>query len=186
MKLFECMNQKEKYNKINEVNVMKYMMFYSLLIVSLVANTTLAQQSAIVLNNTQILDMPTSSATVVSSVNKDTMVSLLKRKGGWYQIETEALEVGWLRMLKVRFLSEQESNEKSIAKILRETAVMPPASGISTGVRGLSDEALTHEESNTPIKFEQLKNFIPAEESIIKFAEEGKLMTQESVVLPSD
>ena len=87
-------------------------------------------------------------------------------------------------MLKVRFLSEQESNDKSIAKILRETAVMPPASGVSTGVRGVSDEALNTQESQTPLGFDQVNSFVPAEESVIEFAEQGHLKIQESVVLP--
>jgi len=166
---------------------MKYWMTLSLLPL-LFSHAVLAEQSAIVLKDTQILVAPVSSAEILASIPKDTQVTLLKRKGGWYQIETDEYQVGWLRMLKVRFLSEQESNQKSIAKILRETAIMPPASGVSSGVRGMSDDDMNqnNKQSNQPLEFDQLKNFIPAEESVLEFAEQGKLRTQDSVVLPTE
>jgi len=147
-----------------------------------------AEQAAVVLKDTQILDAPVISAQAITSIPKDAQVTLLKRKGGWYKIETEEHEVGWLRMLKVRFISEQESNQKSIAKILRETAIMPPASGVSSGVRGMSSDEMDKniKQDSQPIEFEQLKNFIPAEESVREFAEEGKLRTQDSVILPTE
>jgi len=143
-----------------------------------------ANQDAILLSNTPMLIAPSSKASIVTQLSKDAPVTLLKRKGGWYQIQTEDHQTGWLRMLKVRFLSEQESNDRSIARILRETAVMPPASGVSTGVRGVSDEALNQKMEMSPIGLEQLKHFVPVEEEVDAFAKEGKLKTQENVVLP--
>jgi len=143
-----------------------------------------ANQDAILLSNTPMLVEPSSKSPIVTQLSKDSPVILLKRKGGWYQVQTQDRQTGWLRMLKVRFLSEQESNDRSIAKILRETAIMPPASGVSTGVRGVSDEALNQGKEMSPIGLEQLENFVPVEEEVNEFAQEGKLKTQENVVLP--
>ena len=166
---------------------MKHRMIHSLLLL-LFSHMIWAEQAAVVLKDTPILKAPAASAQTITTIPKDSQVTLLKRKGGWYKIETDEHKIGWLRMLKVRFISEQESNQKSIAKILRETAIMPPASGVSSGVRGMSSEEMDKniKQDIQPIEFEQLKNFIPAEESVREFAEEGKLRTQDSVILPTE
>jgi len=164
---------------------MKYTMILSLFLVFLTFSVW-AGQAAIVLKDTQVMDAPNTSALTIIPISKDTQVTLLKRKGGWYKIETSEQQTGWLRMLNVRFISEQESNQKSIAKILRETAMMPPASGITTGVRGMTDEEMKqNKQPQKTLRLEQLKNFVPTEESVRKFAEEGKLRSQDSVILPT-
>ena len=167
---------------------MKRMIRYFTLLPALFAYSLVswANQGAILLNDSHLMSQPSLSAQAIVTLTKDTHVILLKRKGGWYQVQTEDNQQGWLRMLKVRFLSDKESNDRSIAKILRETAIMPPASGISTGVRGVSDELLTSPEEGPVLEFENLENFVPVEESVKAFADQGSLENQESVVLPAE
>ncbi len=150
----------------------------------LVSSLVWAEQSAILVKEAPLRDVPGIQATALVQLDKDTPITLLKRRGGWYQVETIDHQTGWVRLLEVRYTSESEARESNIAEVLKQTATMPTASGTTTGVRGLTEAESEANGGSPEASLEQVQSYIPTEETLNEFATEGELSTQEAISLP--
>lgn len=148
-----------------------------------VGNQVIAIQKAITTNDTAIYSAPNRSSPPVSKVTKDTALDILKRKGSWYQVQVNDQQTGWLPLLQIRFVSEQEANDQSIAEILRQTAEMPTAAGVISGVRGMRSGAQTLHQGESPANIEIVDQYIPTEDETSDFAEQGELKSQTDLKL---
>ncbi len=145
-----------------------------------------ATQPAIVVRNTPLLSDALQSSASIASIEKDTEVLLLQRKGGWYKIETLDHKVGWLRMLAVRFISTEEANDLPLAALIDAKKAIAPALGIATGVRGATGAELEDSKHDPDQDIVAIKQFVPTAEEVDEFAKQGELVTQDINAEPQD
>ncbi len=96
-----------------------------------------AQQSAQTINKVDLKTSPSIKSKSIKTLKSDTAVSIIKRKGGWYQVETKPKQQGWLKMLWLRY--EVTGTGQSGFSLLTQGST---GVTVATGVRGLSEDEL--------------------------------------------
>jgi len=137
-----------------------------------------AAQAAIVVRDSPLYLDANQRSTQLGELSKDAQVILLLRQGGWYKVESVDKQVGWLRMLSVRFAREAETHSESLAKLLGASNLAAPASGVATGVRGATAQALADDEQDGEAQLQQVDSYVPSVERVSQFAAEGELSSQ--------
>jgi len=137
-----------------------------------------AAQAAIVVRDSPLYLDANHRSTQLGELNKDAQVILLLREGGWYKVESTDKRVGWLRMLSVRFAREAETHSESLAQLLGASNLAAPASGVATGVRGATAQALVDDEQDGEAQLQQVDRYVPSVEGVSQFAAEGELSSQ--------
>jgi len=137
-----------------------------------------AAQAAIVVRDSPLYLDASPRSTQLGKLSKDAEVILLLRQGGWYKVESTDKRVGWLRMLSVRFAREAEAHSESLAKLLGASNLAAPASGVATGVRGATSQALADDEQDGEAQLQQVDRYVPSVERVSQFAVEGELSSQ--------
>lgn len=128
-------------------------------------------QPAITAKETIIWTKPRRSSEQLTTLAQETILEVVKRQGGWYQVQLDNDKTGWVPLLSVRFQPEEPSTEQSISDILRQTAEMPTAAGITSGVRGMTNEDLESKE-NSSQDLDSIDQFIPTNEEMQEFHQE--------------
>jgi glucose-6-phosphate dehydrogenase assembly protein OpcA len=102
-----------------------------------------AEQLATVLQQTELRAEPFDDATSLAAIRAKQQVSVIQRKGGWYQVRN-GRQTGWLRMSHVRFgdgtTTSTQQNGSGLAQSLRFLSTgRSGADGVTvaTGIRGL-------------------------------------------------
>ena len=147
----------------------------------LISSKAKAEQAAITIRDTSLFLEPSSSSEKVTELTKDRELLLLKRKGGWYQVRFSNQTEGWVSMLSVRFISVEEAQKNFISGLIDETAAVATASGAATGIRGATEGKLKKGDYNPKVEMESLKRFVPTDEELQQFAQEGELSGQDLV-----
>lgn len=150
-----------------------------IVLLSLISPCLSAAQAAIIVRESPLYLEANNRSDPLASLAKDAEVVLLMRKGGWYKVESTAKQVGWVRMLSVRFARETETHSQSLAELLGVTSLAAPASGIATGVRGATSGALADDDQDGEAQLNKVDSFVPTAESVSQFADEGELQTQQ-------
>jgi len=149
------------------------------LLIAALPIVTQADQAAITLRDTSLLADATQLSATITQLNKDSQVILLARKGGWYKVKSSDQQVGWLRMLSVRFVTVEEAQKDFLAELVGEAALVAPASGVATGIRGATEEKLAEKDHDPSSDLKKIKHYVPTESELQQFAEEGALTDQE-------
>jgi len=144
----------------------------------LISSPSRAAQAAIVVRDSPLYLDASPQSTQLGELSKDAEVILLLRQGGWYKVEAADNRVGWLRMLSVRFARAQEAQSETLAKLLAVSRLAAPASGVATGVRGATSEALADDERDGEAQLQRVDSFVPSVERVSQFAAEGELSSQ--------
>ncbi len=152
--------------------------FISLLSIGF-CSLTWASQPAVVVREAPLLSDAHQAANAITSIEKDTEVILLQRKGGWYKVETLDQKTGWLRMLSVRFISPEETKSLPLASLIDAKKAIAPALGVATGVRGATDTELEDGDRDSDQDIVAIKQFVPTAEEVDEFAKQGELITQD-------
>lgn len=119
------------------------------------------------------------SSASVGQVGKQTQVQVLQRQGGWYQVETPSAQRGWLPLLSLRFAKDkQASASNDLGSLLKLGSQASPASGVATGIRGISDEELRSGNANTSASVQALDAFAASPSEARSFAQQGGLRSQ--------
>ncbi|WP_394233910.1 SH3 domain-containing protein [Pseudomonas anguilliseptica] len=122
---------------------------------------------------------PSASAASVGQVGKQAQVLVLERQGGWYQVETSNGQRGWLPLLSLRFAKDaQASRSNNLGSLLKLGNQSSPASGVATGIRGISDEELRSGSANTSASVQSLDAFAASPSEARSFAQQGGLRSQ--------
>ena len=122
---------------------------------------------------------PSASAASVGQVGKQTQVLVLERQGGWYQVQTSSGQRGWLPLLSLRFAKDaQASRSNDLGSLLKLGNQASPASGVATGIRGISDEELRSGSANTSASAQSLDAFAANPSEARSFAQQGGLRSQ--------
>lgn len=126
-----------------------------------------------------LLAEPNGSAANLGQVGKHAQVLILQRQGGWYQVETDSGQRGWLPLLSVRFAKDaQASRSNNLGNLLKLGNQASPASGVATGIRGISDEELRSGRANTSASVQSLDAFAASPSEARSFAQQGGLRSQ--------
>ena len=70
-------------------------------ILMLVSLSLAADQYAVTLRDSKLVDKPFRDASAIGSIISDTQIVVLKRKGGWYQVRSDD-QTGWVRLTNLR------------------------------------------------------------------------------------
>lgn len=121
---------------------------------------------------------PSASAASVGQVSKQAQVLVLERQGGWYQVETSSGQRGWLPLLSLRFAKDAQASRSDLGSLLKLGSQSSPASGVATGIRGISDEELRSGSANTSATVQSLDAFAASPSQARSFAQQGGLRSQ--------
>jgi len=139
------------------------------LLLSVISFTLVAAQQAIILKDTSLQSTPEVMAQTVETLAKDSQVTILKRRGAWYQVETDSGSQGWLKMITVRYTT------KSGPKRTRDFLSGITETTTSTGVRGLSDDEEDEVFTETESDAQKLDRNTATKEQAESHAQEGGL-----------
>lgn len=138
-----------------------------------------AEQGAYVLRDTSLLSEPYSGAREITELQSKTVVTILQRRGGWYQARTANRQTGWLRMSTIR-LGEMESGSSGVGETLRLLeSGRSAASGVTvaTGIRGL-DAADVANATPNHLAVKRLDRYQTSAARSRSYATEAKLRSQ--------
>jgi hypothetical protein len=106
----------------------------------LVAAPAMAEQGATVLRDAALRSEPYSDAGIVTTLKAHTTLTILERRGGWYQTRTADRQRGWVRMSAIRLGELKAGGSSGVGATLRLLSTgRSGASGVTvaTGIRGL-------------------------------------------------
>jgi uncharacterized protein YgiM (DUF1202 family) len=159
----------------------------SLLVLAMLLAMPLAAsaETAQVGKNDSLREKPFADAKVVTNLTAGQKVDILKREGAWYQVKA-AGKTGWVRMLSVRRTGQAAAVS---AGSLSQVATGRAGTGkivATTGVRGLSEEALRQAAFSEEAVTAAEKYRVSAGEAD-RFAREGGLSRRQvpKLVVPS-
>ena len=137
-----------------------------------------------VISDTPLYEKPFSDATKTSMLRADSMVHIIKRKGGWYQIENGTQVTGWVRMSTLRFGVKSGGKRAGDISGLKQTIKLfkTGRSGtngvtVATGIRGLDATDLKNSKPNYRA-IKRLSTFMTTEDASRNFASRAKLKSQ--------
>ncbi len=149
----------------------------------LVSCTVQAGENGTTIKSDTLKAAPFSDAKIIATLASGSKVDILKKDGGWYQVNS-AQGGGWMRMLSIR-----RSDAKTAGNQLSGLAGL--ASGRSgtgkivstTGIRGLNEEELK------AAKFDEkevnlAESYLTSRADAQKFAAQAKLNAQQLDYLP--
>src|SRR5690606_15695087 len=113
----------------------------------------------------------------------NTRLNILKRQGGWYQVQTAGGQQGWVGLLAVRFDKAAGARAGNLGALLESSTAVQPASGVATGVRGISDDQVGGGGGSGTFALQQLDRYAVTPGSARAFAEQGGLRSQ-SIAYP--
>lgn len=141
--------------------------------------------SAITVAATELRASASASAASVQALAADTRLRILKRQGGWYQVQTASGQQGWLALLTVRFDKAAGAKGGNIADLLQGSTAVQPASSVATGVRGVTEDQLEAGASAGSAQLQALERYGVTPSRARAFAQSGGLRSQ-TIAYPAD
>jgi uncharacterized protein YgiM (DUF1202 family) len=135
------------------------------------------QRAAQTVQATELRAQPANTANALARLNKQAPVVVLQRQGGWYEVQTSSGQRGWLPLLSLRFDKSAQARGSDLGNLLN-LGQTTPASGVATGVRGISDEELRSAKGNLPDNVETLEGFAASPGQARSFAQQGGLRSK--------
>jgi len=127
-------------------------LLYSVLILVTVSSSLFAAEKAgVISRDAHLYTKPFKDAETVAELTATTAITILNRKGGWYEIKT-ADKQGWVRLTRVRLNRKNSANQESdsgIGELLSSLATGRGKSSqdtTATAIKGLSEEELRNAE----------------------------------------
>lgn len=149
------------------------------LLFALCSTSSLAElRQAHTLQDSALRAEPNTSAASVGQVSKQAQVQVLERQGGWYQVQTASGQRGWVPLLSLRFAKDAQAGRSDLGSLLKIGSQSTPASGVATGIRGISDEELRSGSANTSASVQSLDAFAASPSQARSFAQQGGLRSQ--------
>lgn len=148
------------------------------------AGTALAAESATLLKADDLKAEPFRDAKTVSVLAAGSSVSVLKKDGGWLQVQAGKSK-GWVRMLSVR----QGAAAKSASGASQLAGLASGRAGTgkvvaTTGIRGLNEEELKAAHFDAA-QLQRLETYTATADSAADFAKQGKLKARSVEYLPA-
>ncbi|UUY09852.1 SH3 domain-containing protein [Pseudomonas sp. J452] len=134
-------------------------------------------RSGITVEATALREAAGAAAPVLQQLPAQSRLSILKRQGGWYQVQTSAGQQGWVALLAVRFDKSAAAKGGNIGALLESSTAVAPATGVATGVRGVSDDQLEAGGAGSQ-SLQELDRYAVTPGSARAFAQSGGLRSQ--------
>ena len=145
-----------------------------------------------VIDDSRLYQKPFSDAEVVATLHADGVVAVIKRKGGWYQVESADNVSGWMRMNTLRFGEQKEDKGRGNVRGLRQTLKLfktgrSGTSGVTvaTGIRGLDSADLANSKPDHNA-LKQLSKYRSDRQASEKFAASAHLTSRELAFVQAD
>lgn len=137
-------------------------------------------RSGVTVEATALRESPANDGALLQQLPAQSRLSVLKRQGGWYQVQTGAGQQGWVALLAVRFDKAAGAKGGSIGALLQGSTAVEPASGVATGVRGISDDDLKGGAGGGAgsVALQQLDRYAASAGNARAFAQQGGLHSQ--------
>jgi len=149
--------------------------------------TTLFAEPGYIIRTSDLMDEPYRDATSLVELEEGAPVEIIKRKGGWLQVESEG-QTGWVRMSKIRKgeVSTQPTADSEAKGVLDLASGRSGTGNVvsATGVRGLSEEQLKEAKFDAS-EVKKLESFAVPEQKVIHFAQAGKLVARQLEFIPA-
>lgn len=143
-----------------------------LLLLVLVVAPAVAQETGFAVRQADVKKEPFSDAASVGTLPAKTQVKVVKREGGWMQIESTAV-AGWVRMLEIRLGATgggaQASGDSGVKSLFNIARTGSSGTAVATGVRGLDKEQIQNARPN-PAELEKLAGYVAAKADAEQFA----------------
>ena len=141
-----------------------------LLFVVLAAAPAVAQETGFAVRQTEVKKEPFSDAATVGTLAEKAQVKLVKREGGWMQIESAAA-AGWVRMLSIRIAAgaEKAGGDSGVKSLFNVARTGSSGTSVATGVRGLDKEQIKNARPN-PVELQKLSAYAAARADAEQFA----------------
>ncbi|WP_252273516.1 SH3 domain-containing protein [Pseudomonas subflava] len=140
-------------------------------------------RSGITVETTALRESAGAGAAVLQQLPAQTRLDIHKRQGGWYQVQTAAGQQGWVALLAVRFDKSAGAKGGNIGALLESSTAVEPASGVATGVRGISDDQVGGGGGSGSLSLQQLDRYAVTPGNARAFAQQGGLRSQ-SIAYP--
>ena len=145
--------------------------FLILLLFALAVAPAVAQETGFAVRQAEVKKEPFSDAATVGTLPAKTQVKVVKREGGWMQIESAAAN-GWVRMLEIRLGAtggEQAGGDSGVKSLFNLARTGSSGTAVATGVRGLSKEEIQNAKPNL-VELEKLTGYAVAKPAAEQFA----------------
>ena len=125
--------------------------FYFLFLICVTPQLFATDREAVISRDTELFSKPFKDAETITELSTQTVIIILKRKGGWYQIKTDTKQ-GWVRLTHVRLARKNKAKQdadNNVGEILSGLATGREKSDqitTATAVKGLSEEELRNAE----------------------------------------
>lgn len=152
----------------------------AVILLSLGVAQAVAQESGYAVRQTEVKKEPYTDADTVATLAENARVKIVKREGGWMQIESSQT-AGWVRMLSVRMSGAQQSSRDSGFRSLFNIArTGSTGQTVTTGVRGLDKEQIQNAKPN-PAELQKLAGFAASKSDAERFAAGNPALKRQSV-----
>lgn len=150
----------------------------------LLAGTLHAAESGTALKGDDIKAEPFRDAKTVATLATGDKVSIVKKDGGWYQVES-AKGKGWVRMLSIR-KGEAAKGGSSASGLLGLASGRAGTGTVvaTTGIRGLNEEELKAAKFDEA-EVKRAESYATSKKDAAKFAAAGKLAARPFDYLPA-
>ena len=123
-----------------------------------------------------------SDAATLATLEQDTRVEVLARKGAWNQVKAPPGQTGWVRMMSLQYetapgtakTESEAANPLGGLTSLLTSGRTENSATVTTGVRGLTEEDLENAEANQK-ELEKMKKYGIGKEAGQSFAKRSKL-----------
>jgi uncharacterized protein YgiM (DUF1202 family) len=140
---------------------------------------------AITVEATALRASASNAAASLQELPAESRLRILKRQGGWYQVQTASGQQGWLALLMVRLDKSASAKGGNVSELLQGSTAVVPASGVATGVRGVSDEQLEAGAAASASPLPALQRYAVSPSRARAFAQSAGLRSQ-PIAYPAD
>lgn len=143
-----------------------------------------AGDTAYTVRATELKAKPYTDAQTLASLEQDTAVVIITRRGSWSKVKVNKL-TGWVKMLSLRLADVfQKSGDTGFRSFAKVAALGNSGSTATTGIRGLDEEKL-HTPQPNPQEFEKLHTLAVTKQEAQQFAKAEKLSPAAMDYLPA-
>jgi len=158
--------------------------FLIALLFSLIASPAFSQETGMALRQTEIRKEPYTDADKIGMLQEKAQVKVIKRQGGWLQIESGAPSgtlAGWVRMLSIRMgTNNAQSSDWGMKSLFNVARTGSSGTTVTTGVRGLDKEQIANAKPN-PAELQKLTAYAATKPDAEQFARSGPELKPQSV-----
>lgn len=141
-----------------------------------------AAELAYTVRPTEVKAKPFSDASTITSLAERSKVDVLQRQSSWIQVKSDRT-TGWVKMLSLRFDqfgagARPGGAASDLGVLFNVASTGSGGSTATTGVKGISEEALRNPQSN-PAALRQMNDLRASSADVQAFAKSGKLAARQ-------